>query len=135
LIWVDFAWVDPTETPFNCTARSPLTTTRTNPHQRCPINQCNEVGFSVAGFGKFKGRLAIDATYSPAPPPHDAARVEIRFLEATLRPEALEQLFRANYALLLSIFNPEGWLDVTYLDAEVRVGRDDKGNVFVLERC
>ncbi len=44
-------------------------------------------------------------------------------------------LCQANYALLLSIFNPEGWLDTTYVDDRHRIGRDDKGNVFVLERC
>ncbi len=42
---------------------------------------------------------------------------------------------QANYELLLSIFNPEGWLDTTYVDDQHRIGRDDKGNVFVLERC
>lgn len=91
--------------------------------------------FSVTGFGKFAGQLVINAAYTPAEAPHDGSRVDIRFLDATLTPQALEQLFRANYALLLSIFNPEGWLDVTYVDEEIRVGRDDKGNVFVVERC
>ncbi len=42
---------------------------------------------------------------------------------------------QANYELLLSIFNPEGWLDTTYVDDRHRIGRDDKGNTFVLERC
>lgn len=95
----------------------------------------NEVGFSVTGFGKFKGRLAISASYAPAAAPHGASRVDISFLDASLTPEALEQLFKANYQLLLSIFNPEGWLEVTYLDEELRIGRDDKGNVFVVERA
>lgn len=49
-------------------------------------------------------------------------------------PDQLRQLFEKNYDLLLSIFNPEGWLDITYVDNELRVGRDDKGNLFVLER-
>jgi hypothetical protein len=49
-------------------------------------------------------------------------------------PDQLQQLFQKNYDLLLSIFNPEGWLDITYVDAELRVGRDDKGNLFVLQR-
>ena len=49
-------------------------------------------------------------------------------------PEQLQALFQANYALLLSIFNPEGWLDITYVDDELRVGRDDKGNLYVLQR-
>ena len=79
----------------------------------------------MTGFGRFKGQLSIAADYTPAPPPHAGSRVEISFKEASLTPEALEQLFRANYALLLSIFNPEGWLDVTDVDDEIRVGRDD----------
>ena len=49
-------------------------------------------------------------------------------------PKALQQLFEKNYDLLLSIFNPEGWLDITYLDADFRIGRNDQGHVFVLER-
>lgn len=49
-------------------------------------------------------------------------------------PSQLQQIFQANYDLLLSIFNPEGWLDITFVDDQMRVGRDDKGNIFVLER-
>jgi hypothetical protein len=97
--------------------------------------QVNEVAFSVTGLGKFQGRLAVSASYATAPPPRDGSRVEIAFESAKLSPDALEALFRSNYDLLLSVFNPEGWLDVTYLDGELRVGRDDKGNVFVVERC
>ncbi|KAI8473929.1 MAG: plastid lipid-associated protein/fibrillin conserved domain-containing protein [Monoraphidium minutum] len=95
----------------------------------------NAVSFSVTGFGQFSGKLTITAAYAPAAPPADGRRVDIAFQGAQLAPEALERLFRANYDLLLSVFNPEGWLDVTYVDDEVRVGRDDKGNVFVVERC
>lgn len=49
-------------------------------------------------------------------------------------PGALEKLFAGNYDLLLDIFNPEGWLDISYVDDTHRVGRDDKGHVFYLER-
>lgn len=49
-------------------------------------------------------------------------------------PEKLQMLFEKNYDLLLSIFNPEGWLDITYLDETHRIGRDDKGNIFYLEK-
>lgn len=49
-------------------------------------------------------------------------------------PKQLQALFEQNFDLLLSIFNPEGFLDITFLDAVHRVGRDDKGNVFLLER-
>jgi len=89
-------------------------------------------------------------------------------------------VFRKNYDILLGIFNPEGWLEITYpnflrffsflsiilvdnivtlivflcfrtanvddnccfliplsyryVDDNMRIGRDDKGNIFVLER-
>ncbi|XLS74445.1 hypothetical protein HN51_031310 [Arachis hypogaea] len=43
-------------------------------------------------------------------------------------------VFRKNYNLLLGIFNPEGWLEITYVDDTMRIGRDNKGNIFVLEK-
>lgn len=61
-------------------------------------------------------------------------RVDIQFESSRLVPEQLLSLFQKNYDLLLSIFNPEGWLEITYVDNTLRVGRDDKGNVFLVER-
>jgi hypothetical protein len=61
-------------------------------------------------------------------------RVNINFENSTLVPEQLLSLFQKNYDLLLSIFNPEGWLEITFIDDTLRIGRDDKGNVFLLER-
>ena len=49
-------------------------------------------------------------------------------------PKALEQLFASNYDMLLSIFNPEGWLDITYVVRTHRSGRDDMGHVYYLQR-
>lgn len=40
-------------------------------------------------------------------------RVEIKFLKSVLVPEQLLLIFQKNYDLLLSVFNPEGWLDIT----------------------
>lgn len=91
----------------------------------------NRVGFSVAGIGTIKGSLTIQATYSPI----SSHRVAINFQESTLVPSQLQKIFEQNYELLLSIFNPDGWLDITYVDDELRVGRDNKGNIFLLERC
>jgi hypothetical protein len=37
----------------------------------------------------------------------------------------------------LGIFNnknPQGWLEITYLDENLRIGRGNEGNVFILER-
>ncbi|KAF5957855.1 hypothetical protein HYC85_005080 [Camellia sinensis] len=52
----------------------------------------------------------------------------------TIDVSQLMNVFRKNYDLLLDIFNPEGWLEITYVDDTLRIGRDDKGNIFILER-
>lgn len=91
----------------------------------------NRVDFSVTGFSALKGCLTITAGYNVV----SESRVDVAFQRAELEPDQLEQLFRKNYDLLLAIFNPEGWLDITYFDGEFRIGRDDKDNIFVLERC
>ncbi|KAH1251180.1 putative plastid-lipid-associated protein 7, chloroplastic [Glycine soja] len=61
-------------------------------------------------------------------------RVDINFENSTITPDRLMNVFRKNYDLLLGIFNPEGWLEITYVDDTLRIGRDDKSNIFVLER-
>lgn len=91
----------------------------------------NRVDFSVTGFSALKGCLTITASYDVV----SASRVDVAFQHAELEPDQLEQLFRKNYDLLLAIFNPDGWLEITYFDGDLRIGRDDKDNIFVLERC
>jgi PAP_fibrillin len=90
----------------------------------------NRVEFSVAGFGTFRGELVIEASFNVATP----SRAEVTFESAKLQPAQLEKMFGDRLPLLLEVFNPEGWLEVTYVDAAFRVGRDYRGNVFVLER-
>ncbi|GAX79758.1 hypothetical protein CEUSTIGMA_g7199.t1 [Chlamydomonas eustigma] len=90
----------------------------------------NKVDFSVSGLGFIKGSLTINAAYRVESP----KRVLIDFQNASLVPGELQKLFEANYELLLSIFNPQGWLEITYLDESHRIGRDDKGNIFYLQR-
>ncbi|KAL0332711.1 UNVERIFIED_CONTAM: Fibrillin protein 5 [Sesamum calycinum] len=63
-----------------------------------------------------------------------AERVDISYNKSVITPEQLMNVFRKNYDLLLGIFNPEGWLEITYVDGSLRIGRDDKGNMFILER-
>ncbi|KAI8540679.1 hypothetical protein RHMOL_Rhmol08G0004800 [Rhododendron molle] len=63
-----------------------------------------------------------------------AERVDIKYSNSTITPDQLMNVFRKNYDLLLSIFDPEGWLEITYVDDSLRIGRDDKGNIFILER-
>ena len=90
----------------------------------------NRVGFSVAGIGNFGGELVITASFQR----ESSKRVAVTFEDAKLQPEQLDKMFAKHMPMLLEIFNPEGWLDVTYVDEEMRVGRDGSGNVFVLER-
>ncbi|XP_057864134.1 fibrillin protein 5 homolog isoform X1 [Cryptomeria japonica] len=90
----------------------------------------NKICFSVTGLGMLRGELVIEASYTIASP----QRVNIQFQKSTILPEKLLNLFKKNYDMLLSIFNPEGWLEITYLDNTTRIGRDDKGNLFLLER-
>ncbi|KAL3527971.1 hypothetical protein ACH5RR_012627 [Cinchona calisaya] len=90
----------------------------------------NVIEFSARGLNLFKGQLRIEATFKIA----SKSTVDIRYQNSTITPEQLMNLFEKNYDLLLSIFNPEGWLNITYVDDNFRIGRDDKGNIFVLER-
>lgn len=77
-----------------------------------------------------RGALIIEASYSVS----SATRVDICFEKSSIVPDQLLKLFQKNYGVLLSIFNPEGWLEITYVDDTTRIGRDDKGNIFLLER-
>ncbi|XP_059307928.1 fibrillin-5, chloroplastic isoform X2 [Lycium ferocissimum] len=61
-------------------------------------------------------------------------RVDIFYNNSAITPDQLMNVFKKNYDLLLGIFNPEGWLEITYVDENLRIARDDKGNIFVLER-
>nr|CAB3487026.1 unnamed protein product [Digitaria exilis] len=40
-------------------------------------------------------------------------RVDIKLENSTITPEQLMNLFQKNYDMLLAIFNPEGWLEIT----------------------
>uniref|UniRef100_A0A5B7AWN2 Plastid lipid-associated protein/fibrillin conserved domain-containing protein n=1 Tax=Davidia involucrata TaxID=16924 RepID=A0A5B7AWN2_DAVIN len=86
--------------------------------------------FSVRGLNLFHGQLKIQASFKVA----SKSRVDISYDNSTITPDQLMNVFRKNYDLLLSIFNPVGWLEITYVDDTLRIGRDDKGNIFVLER-
>uniref|UniRef100_A0A453BYU6 Plastid lipid-associated protein/fibrillin conserved domain-containing protein n=1 Tax=Aegilops tauschii subsp. strangulata TaxID=200361 RepID=A0A453BYU6_AEGTS len=61
-------------------------------------------------------------------------RVGIKLESSTITPDQLMNIFQKNYDMLLAIFNPEGWLEITYVDESLRIGRDDKANIFVLEK-
>lgn len=89
-----------------------------------------KVGFAVSGFGVISGEFKINASFHPS----SSTRVEVTFVDSDLKPDQLRKLFEKNYNMLLSIFNPEGHLDITYVDEDFRIGRDGCGNIFVLER-
>lgn len=86
------------------------------------------VEFKIVTGGK--GTFTISADYEVAGP----NRVHVTTTTTALEPEALEKLVGENRALLTQIFNPQGYLDITYVDSSVRVGRDNKGHVFVMEK-
>ncbi|KAF3440529.1 hypothetical protein FNV43_RR18813 [Rhamnella rubrinervis] len=90
----------------------------------------NIIKFNVRGFKLLNGQLTIEASFKIA----SESRVDISYDNSTITPDQLMNVFRTNYDLLLSIFNPEGWLEITYVDDTMRIGRDDKGNIFILER-
>ncbi|KAL3021021.1 hypothetical protein AAZX31_05G175800 [Glycine max] len=90
----------------------------------------NVIKFSAMGLSLLSGQLSIDASFRIA----SSTRVDINFENSTITPDRLMNVFRKNYDLLLGIFNPEGWLEITYVDDTLRIGRDDKSNIFVLER-
>ncbi|KAF7840069.1 putative plastid-lipid-associated protein 7, chloroplastic isoform X1 [Senna tora] len=89
----------------------------------------NVIKFSAKGFSLLNGQLSIEASFRIASP----TRVVINFEDSTITPDQLMNVFQKNYDVLLGIFNPEGWLDITYVDDSMRIGRDDKGNIFLSE--
>ncbi|KAM1530128.1 hypothetical protein ACFX1Z_019264 [Malus domestica] len=90
----------------------------------------NVIKFDVRGLNLFNGRLTIEASFKKA----SNSRVDINYDNSMITPSQLMSVFRKNYDILLGIFNPEGWLEITYVDDTLRIGRDDKGNIFILER-
>lgn len=94
----------------------------------------SEVGFELGLLGgRGGGSLRLEARFR-VPGGDHPRRVDISLASAALTPPALDSLLGQHMNLLLSIFNPEGWLETTFADERLRVGRDDKGRVFVLER-
>lgn len=91
----------------------------------------NVIKFSARALKILSGKFTIEASYSVT----SKTRVDIKLESSTITPEQLMNIFQKNYDMLLAIFNPEGWLEITYVDESLRIGRDDKENIFVLERA
>ncbi|KAL3642594.1 Fibrillin protein 5 [Castilleja foliolosa] len=91
----------------------------------------NVIKFSAkGGLNLLSGELTIEASFKVA----SKSRVDISYDKSVITPHQLMNVFRKNYDLLIGIFSPDGWLEITYVDDSLRIGRDDKGNIFVLER-
>lgn len=92
------------------------------------------VAESVVQFrvmGRVEGAFSITATFTP----QTEQRVGVAATGSSLTPPGLEKMLGENVGLLTQIFDPTGWLDVTYLDDQgYRLGRDDKGHLFVLQK-
>ncbi|CAN8298919.1 unnamed protein product [Cochlearia groenlandica] len=87
--------------------------------------------FDVRGLNLLDGEFRIVASFKII----SKSSVEITYESSTIIPDQLMNIFRKNMNLLLGIFNPEGLFEITYLDEDFKVGRDGKGNVFVLEKA
>ncbi|KAK9095007.1 hypothetical protein Scep_026476 [Stephania cephalantha] len=90
----------------------------------------NVIQFNARGLTMLNGQLTIETSFKIS----SKSRVNIKYANSTITPDQLMNVFQKNYDLLLSIFNPEGWLEITYVDETTRIGRDDKGGIFILER-
>ncbi len=71
-------------------------------------------------------RVRVDARLTPL---EDNATVEVRFRNVFFKVGPLPELW-----FPLWIFRPKGTLKTTYLSQECRVGRGDKGSLFILVR-
>ncbi|KAK9838271.1 hypothetical protein WJX81_001545 [Elliptochloris bilobata] len=86
----------------------------------------NIAEFQVGGVS---GQLNVGGTVAPSGDGRGGTRVDVRFTAFSLKLGALPEL-----SLPLDLFSPTGWVETTYLDVDFRVGRGDKGSVFVTAR-
>eukprot|EP00741_Cyanophora_paradoxa_P024992 tig00000319_g24124.t1 len=84
-----------------------------------------ELAFGAGGSAGTPPYFAIDARFAVL----SERRVGVIFEAAVLKLPCLP------FELRLPLLNrPEGWLDTTFLDPEMRIGRGDKGSIFILTR-
>ena len=91
----------------------------------------NRITFRAPGLNGSVGALTLTASYAEL----SDTKVQVDLVDAALEPQQLKAIFEQNYEMLLEVFNPTGWLSITYVDENFRIGRDDKGNLFILEKC
>ncbi|KAL4182754.1 hypothetical protein AMTRI_Chr11g94700 [Amborella trichopoda] len=100
-----------------------------------------ECNFNVGGLNDITGQLTIHSFQiatqkKPCPFLNESLylqKVDIKYETSSIVPDQLMNMFQKIYDMLLGIFNPQGWLHISYVDESLRIGRDDQGNVFVLE--
>ena len=78
------------------------------------------------GLFGVRTRVRVDANLTPL---DDNATVEVRFRNVFLKYGVLPELW-----FPIWIFRPKGTLKTTYLSKECRIGRGDKGSLFILVR-
>lgn len=98
----------------------------------------------VSGVPYLEGLISVAARFEPV----SEHRVQVKFERAVLglqrlldysRPNDLIQQIEQQKSLKAIDFkidsnNQQGWLDITYLDADLRIGRGNEGSVFVLTK-
>ncbi|KAG2495036.1 hypothetical protein HYH03_006968 [Edaphochlamys debaryana] len=97
--------------------------------------ECNKAEnlaeFTIAG--RWDGALNIIGTAARQPTPQGApstTRVDVVFQRFELRLGSGSVL-----RVPLDWVKPKGWIETTYLDSDLRIGRGDKGSIFVASRA
>jgi PAP_fibrillin len=99
----------------------------------------------VSGLPWLEGIVSVAATFQVV----DQRRVDVRFDRAVVGLQRLlgyqspqqfiDQLTAGGRLTAIDwLLNPRdqnGWLDITYLDGDLRIGRGNQGSVFVLAKC
>ncbi len=95
------------------------------------IDKPNGVVENMAEFqllGSIPGMLNITGTCAPAAEDAGAVQVDVVFLACEIKVGGVSVTLPLEWA------SPKGWVRTTYLDEEMRIGRGDKGSVFVTAR-
>lgn len=98
----------------------------------------------VSGVPYLEGLISVAARFEPV----SERRVQVKFERAVLGLQRLlnysqpndlieqieQQKFLKAIDFKIDSENQQGWLDITYLDAGLRIGRGNEGSVFVLTK-
>lgn len=98
----------------------------------------------VGGLPFFEGIVSVAASFKPA----SERRVDVKFERAVVglqrlidyqSPAAFIEQLESGKKFAAIDFNiqnrdQQGWLDITYLDEDLRIGRGNEGSVFVLTK-